>query len=180
MKREFLKGLGLEKEQIDKIMQEYGNSVEKLKTTNEELITQQETTQEELKKFKDMDIDSIKKATQDLQTKYDNDTKELNLKLQRQEYNHNADKYFSNYEFSSEFARNGVRSEFDKKDFKFEDGKFLGADEWVNGLKESNPNAFMSNDNPERKNFGGEHKDDGESDTSDAQIRSIMGLPPKQ
>jgi hypothetical protein len=40
MKREFLEGLGLEKDTIDKIMAEHSKSTESLKTANETLKTQ--------------------------------------------------------------------------------------------------------------------------------------------
>ena len=82
MKREFLEGLGLEKDVIDKIMTENGNDInaEKAKTTKAEadrdkFKEQYETATAELDKFKDVKPeelqDTIKKLQDDLKAKDD-------------------------------------------------------------------------------------------------------------
>lgn len=80
MKREFLEGLNLEKEIIDKIMSEHGKTVEKIKTTNEALTVEKSNLEAKLSDantqiqgFKDMDIEGIKKAAGDWETKYNSE-----------------------------------------------------------------------------------------------------------
>ena len=59
MKRKFLVDLGLEADVIDKIMAEYGNSINTIQSINE---THQDTIkdlQDKLEKFKEVDIDDL-------------------------------------------------------------------------------------------------------------------------
>ena len=74
MKREFLEGLGLEKEVIDKVMAENGKDIEaeKTKTKNAEADRdrykeQLDTTNEELERFKDVKPDELQQTIADLQ-----------------------------------------------------------------------------------------------------------------
>lgn len=62
MKREFLEGLGLEKDTIDKIMAEHSKSTESLKTANETLKTQKTDL---MKQIEDRDklLEDLKKST---------------------------------------------------------------------------------------------------------------------
>jgi len=75
MKTEFLKELGLEQEQIDKIMTENGKDIvaEKAKTTKAEgerdnYKSQLDTTKESLGKFDGVDVEALKKQITDLQS----------------------------------------------------------------------------------------------------------------
>lgn len=90
-----------------------------------------------IQSYKDMDIDGIKKSAKDWEDKYNADTQALNDKLTQQEYSHAADMYLAGYKYSSIPAKRGIRDEFDKKQFKLEDGKFLEADDFMKGLMES-------------------------------------------
>lgn len=73
MKTDFLKELGLEQEQIDKIMTENGKDIvaEKAKTTKAEgerdnYKSQLDTTKESLGKFDGVDVEALKKQITDL------------------------------------------------------------------------------------------------------------------
>lgn len=91
----------------------------------------------QIQSFKDLDIDAIKQKATDWETKYNTDTKALNDKLEAQERSHQVDNYFSKYKFTSVPAMRGIRNEFENKNFTMEDGKFLGADEFMKGLMEN-------------------------------------------
>ena len=69
MKREFLEGLKLEKETIDTIMAEYGKSTQVLREEKDNLKTQLDDANNEIKSYKDMDIESIKKSASEWETK---------------------------------------------------------------------------------------------------------------
>lgn len=120
---------------------------------------QVEDANKEIQSYKDMDIDGIKKSAEDWKAKYESDTKALNDKMKEQEYSHAADMFMSQYKFSSKPAKAGVRAEFDKKQFKLEDGKFLGGEEYMKTLMESEDykNAFLAEKEDSGKN---EHQEE--------------------
>lgn len=107
----------------------------------------------EIQSYKDMDIEGIKKSAKEWEDKYNADTKALEDKLTAQEYSHAADMFMSKYQFTSKPAREGVMAEFNKKGFKLEDGKFLGAEDYMNSLMESEDykGAFKTEDKPAAK-----------------------------
>jgi hypothetical protein len=169
MKREFLEGLGLEKEAIDKIMAENGADIEKQKqetTKVSETLTgvqaQLEDANKAIKGFEDLDVEGIKKAAQDWETKYNTDTENLKKQIDQKDYEHAAEAYLGNYKFTSDLAKKAVISEFNQKGFKFDDGKFLGADDFMKTVQESNPAAFevFEGDGTARVDTGGNHGDD--------------------
>ena len=107
----------------------------------------------EIQSYKDMDIEGIQKSAKEWEDKYNADTKALVDKLTAQEYSHAADMFMSKYQFTSKPAREGVMAEFNKKGFKLEDGKFLGAEDYMNSLMESEDykGALKTEDKPTTK-----------------------------
>lgn len=85
MKREFLDGLGLEKEVIDKIMTENGNDINKSKADYDEVKTQLDTANKTIKE-RDKQIEGLKKvdaeALQAEITKLQEENKEATKKYQ--------------------------------------------------------------------------------------------------
>ena len=79
-------------------------------------------------------MEGIKKQVSDWKTKYDTDTKALNDQLNKQARDYAENLFLSGYKFTSKAARNGVADEFRKKGFKLEDGVFVGAKEFMDGL----------------------------------------------
>lgn len=91
MKRTFLEELGLDKENIDKIMAEHGKTVNEFKEKADsadgkdkqiELLDKQlKDANKEIKSYKDMNIDDIKKNAKDWETKFNEQKTEMeNLK----------------------------------------------------------------------------------------------------
>lgn len=158
MKRDFLKEIGLEDEVIDKIMSEHGKTVEKHKSSTEKekqelekvkselegVRTQLSEANTQIQSFKEMDIDGIKKSADDWKSKYETDTKALKDKQSQMEYDFGIEKYLSNFDFVSDFTKNAFIQEFKSKEFKLEEGKFLGADDFINQFKESNEGVFKA------------------------------------
>lgn len=87
-----------------------------------------------IQSYKSMDIDGIKQSAAEWEQKYQTDTAALTKRLADQERTHQEDLFFAGYKFSSKAAAAGVRSEFSKKNFPLQDGKFAGAKEWMDGL----------------------------------------------
>lgn len=90
MKREFLEGLGLDKETIDSIMGEHGKSVEAQKTKVTDLTTERDDYKSQLAQ-RDKDLKDLKKKAEgseelqtqlaDLQSKYHTEKGEYEQKL---------------------------------------------------------------------------------------------------
>lgn len=161
MKRDFLKDLGLEDEVINKIMAENGKDIEKHKTDRDAYKTKYEDTKQLLddanttiQSYKDMDIEGIKKSAEDWKSKYETDTQALNDKLAHQEQKYAVKEYINKYKFSSDLAKDAVLNKLMEKNFKLENGVFLGADDFMKQLQENDPGVFDTS-NPAPGNTGG-------------------------
>lgn len=96
-------------------------------------LTEANTTIQSLK-GKDADVE---KLTKEWEAKYNADTKALQDKLDAQERSHQTDMFLAGYKYTSKAAQAGIRAEFDKKEFKLENGQFLGASDYMKQLMES-------------------------------------------
>ena len=153
MKREDLQAQGLTEEQINYIMAENGKDIEKVKTkltaaetARDDYKTQLETANTTIQGYKEMDIDGIKKSVTDWETKYNTDTKALQDKLDEQAYDFALKEYVNGYQFTSDLVKEAVVAQLKAQAFKLNDGKFLGADDFMKQLKEANPSAFVDED----------------------------------
>lgn len=160
MKREDLEKLGLSEEQITGVMKLKSGAIDNnnqevtklqtqitaLTTERDNLQTQLNNANDEIKSYKDMDIDSIKKSASDWETKYNNLVEEQKKQKEESIRQERVNEFFKDTKFSSEMAKNGVISEFNKKEFKYDEEtkSFQGATEWLNNLKESDKGSFLS------------------------------------
>ncbi len=144
--REFLKGLELEDETIDTIMAEHGKLVTKDKEEITNLKKQVEDANKKIQSYKDMDIDSIKQSATDWETKYNELVENQKAEKEKSIRKERMDAFFNDVKFSSEMAKTGVIAKFNEKDFKYdeESKSFQGAKEWLEELKKSDANSFMS------------------------------------
>lgn len=157
MKTEFLKSLNLSQEMIDKIMAENGKDIaveqkkaekviqerDSYKLKAESLETQVNDANTEIQKFKDMDIDGIKKAA--------DDWKETAEKAKA-----DADKQISQmkFDYALSAALTGVKAKnakavkalLDMDGLKFNDGKIVGLDEQLAQIKADNDYLFESDE----------------------------------
>lgn len=150
MKREDLQAKGLTDEQIDFVMTENGKDVEKVKTkltaaetARDDYKEQLETANTTIQGYKEMDIEGIKKSVTDWETKYNTDTKALQDKLDGQAYDFALKEFVNGYQFTSDLVKEAVIAQLKAKEFKLNDGKFLGAEDFMKQLKEANPSAFV-------------------------------------
>jgi hypothetical protein len=172
MKREFLKSLGIEgltDEAIDKIMAENGKDLEKSKQATEKVTQEKENLKEELKskdelisnanaeieKYKGMDIEGIKKSAEEWEGKYKTfetkaveDKKAFEKQLADKEYEFAVKEYIGQHKFTNDFVKDAFVESFKKQGFKIEDGKFLGADDYIKTFGEKNPGVFLVEEPP--------------------------------
>jgi len=164
MKREELKKLDMTDEQIDYVMDEHGKAVNAQKAIVEQkdqeiaaLTTERDGLKTQVAD-RDKDIADLKKQSgnteelntklSELQTKYDTDTKALQDKLDSQARTHAAEKFYGNVEFTSAFAKKAAVEEFMAANLEFKDGAYVGADDFLKGQREKNPDAFKAAEPP--------------------------------
>ena len=160
MKRDFLKGLGLDDSIIDQIMDENGKDIqreknavnkvnqdlEKYKAENEGLKTQLSEANTQIQSFKEMDIDGIKASAEEWKTKYETDTKALNEKIAAKDYDYAIKDFMSNYKFIDDDVKETVINKFKAREFKLEEGKFLGGEDFMKEYKENHKSLFISDE----------------------------------
>lgn len=107
------------------------------------------------KDVKDKDIEGLKQSAKDWETKYDTDTKALQEKLAAQEKTFAAERYLDGQKIKSPLSRKTILNEFLAQNLEFKDGKFIGADEYMKGVREQYPDEFQTDENtkPEKKIF---------------------------
>lgn len=96
----------------------------------EQLATANATIQS----YKDMDVDGIKQSVANWEKKYNDDTAALNQKIADNERAYQEELFLRGYKFSSKAAADGIRAEFVKRKFPFEDGSFIGGKEFMDKL----------------------------------------------
>ena len=145
MKREDLKKLGLSDENIEAIMLLHGTTTENLKTAESQL----EQANEQIKSLNDKvknsaNIDDLKGEMETLKSDYEK-------KLSSMQYEHEVTNYLSKLNFSNDLVKDAVTNKFKEQGFVLKEGKFLGADEYINQLKESTSSAFAEEQSAETK-----------------------------
>lgn len=164
MKREDLKGLGLEDSVIDSVMDLHGQDmagsksrIATLEASNTTLQGDLGTARGRIAELEKVDVSSITKERDDYKTKYENSV---------------IDNALSGYKFTSDFARQGVIAELKKGDLKFADGKIEGVEAMVKGIQKSHPDAFVMDDGKNGsksvKFSTGQHNPQTHNDVSDA------------
>lgn len=184
MERKFLEDLGLEKEIIDKVLDQNSADIGKHKQTIESLTTERdglknqlEEAGEEIQSYKDMDIDGIKAKAGEWETKYNNDTKALKEQLDSANYGFAVKEAVSGLKFTSESAKKAFILDLTSKKLPIQDGNLLGLEDFAKAYKENDPGAFESDIKPPMWSKG----TGVETPASPlASLRSAMGLPDKK
>ena len=146
MKREFLENLGLEKDVIDKIMDENGKDInaEKAKATAKDdeikaLKEQIDTANKEIKSYKDMNIDEIKQSVETWKTT----AKEHEKAYQNLKNDTALKDAVRAYDSVDEDV---LMKLIDRDSLKFSDDGITGLKEQIEGLKEAKPYLFKSDE----------------------------------
>lgn len=154
MKRDFLEGLGLDKETVDKIMAENGADLEreKSKTTAAKAdladvqgkLSAAHTELDGLKKSNG-DIAAVQKQLEDLQAKYDADIADRDAKLAERDYSDAITRAISGkgLKFSSKSAERAFIAALKEQHLELKDGELSGLDDFIKSQKESDPDAFV-------------------------------------
>lgn len=117
---------------------------EAMQTERDGLKTQLETANTTIQSYRDMDIDGIRQSAQEWEARYNTDTQALRDKLAAQEYAHTVESAVSGLKFTSAAAKKAFVSDLTARKLTVQDGKLLGLDDFVSAYKQSDPEAFVS------------------------------------
>lgn len=155
MKTEFLKGLNLSQDVIDKIMAENGKDIaaEQRKTSKAEqdrdsykeqaddLQTQLDNAGEQIEKFKKMDVESIQKAADDWKQKAEDAKAEADKKIQAMQFDYALSEALTGAKAKNTKA---VKALLNIDGLKFNEGEIIGLDKQLDTLKSENDYLFES------------------------------------
>lgn len=146
MKRDFLEGLGLEKDAVDKIMAENGADLEreKAKTTTakadladaQQKLSEAQTELADLKKSSG-DAAGLQQQLNDLQAKYDAD-------IADRDYSDAITRAINGkgLKFSSKSAERAFIAALKDQKLELKDGELTGMDDFIKSQKDADPDAF--------------------------------------
>jgi chromosome segregation ATPase len=153
MNREFLKGLGLEDDAIEKIMAEHGKTVNAVKKEIETITTERDDLKQQLSD-RDTQLDELSKQVKDneeltaeinrLKEQNEEATKELQAKLEKQAFEFSLEKALTNAKAKNPKA---VKALLDLENIKLDGDKLLGLDDQLEKLKESDSYLFEEENN---------------------------------
>ncbi|CCI81995.1 phage scaffolding protein [Lactobacillus hominis] len=166
MKRKQLEELGLEEDQIKKIMDINGSDIEKTKSSNAETAEENEALKaqiaerdKDLKKLKAnaKDNEELSNSYKDLQAKYKKDTADLTEKLSQTRLNGALDNALTKAKVRNTKA---IRGLLNMDDIKLDDnGKLTGLDDQINSLRKSDGYLFDEGDRQDYKPSNGKPTD---------------------
>ena len=126
-----------------------------LETEKNNLTAQLTEANKEIEGFKSLDIEGVKKAAAEWETKYNKAQEESAAKIQDMEYTSVLKDSLSGEKFSSVYARDGVMNELRSKKLPLENGKIMGLDDALKAIKEAQPTAWTTEEQSPPPNLKG-------------------------
>lgn len=148
MKREFLKGLNLEEEVIDKIMSQYGEDVEKYKAQADELEKLKKNLknrdeQLETLKTSTANIDDLKKQIETLQNQNKKEADKYGAQLRELKINNAVEKALTSAKAKNQKVILPLLSDFLTKAQVDDNGNVSGLDEQIKKLASDESTSFL-------------------------------------
>lgn len=146
MKREDLIALGVAEDVADKVLAEVNRELGEIQKSVDMQRRLADDYQQKYSamesKYKDVDVDGLTKDRDLWKTRYEQSLKDKDKALNEARYDFALEDVLRNYEFSSSFARQGIKDNIMKKNLAFTDGKIEGIDDVMNELKSEYADAF--------------------------------------
>lgn len=124
--------------------------LEKLKDKNsnlEKTLNEYNTT---IENYKKVDVEGLKNELKEWQDKYENANKEYTEKINK----NLLEKEFSKFKFTSNTAKNSIFNQaFNSEKISFDGDKVNGIDDFIQVIKEQDPNAFVIEQEEEKPKF---------------------------
>lgn len=167
MNREFLKGLGLEDDAINKIMAEHGKTLNTTKEQLDSVTTERDSMKQQLAD-RDTQLEDLKKQAtgneelqkqiQQLQDDNEKIKNDYETKIQQQTFEHSLEKALSGAKVRNPKA---VKALLDIEKIKVDGDKLLNLDDQLESLKKSDPYLFVE-EKPGGPSFStGQHQSSG-------------------
>lgn len=122
--------------------------LEKLKDKNsnlEKTLNEYNTT---IENYKKVDVEGLKNELKEWQDKYENANKEYTEKINK----NLLEKEFSKFKFTSNTAKNSIFNQaFNSEKISFDGDKVNGIDDFIQVIKEQDPDAFVIEQEEEEK-----------------------------
>ena len=174
MKRDFLKGLGLEDEVINKIMDEAGKEVNGLKTQianlQDDIKVKDgviETKNSKIKEFENIDVEALKKA------EYEKGKAEGSAEIEKFKFNTALDNALKGAKVKDSKTISGL---LDMEKIKLENEQIVGLDEQLKTLKESHDYLFDNDGKTPKFSDKTPGVGGNDEDGALAQFKNIMGI----
>ena len=178
MKREFLTGLGIAEDVIDKIMAENGKDIESAKAKYADydaLKTQLTEANGKIEEFGKLDFDGVKKMADDYKAKFEEAQAESKKQIEAMQFNHALENALSGAKAKNIKA---VRALLETDKLKLnKDGSLTGLTEQLDKLKSENDYLFETEKKEDVPQFLGGSSGGSPASDEDA-VRAVMGLPP--
>lgn len=180
MKRDELKTLELNDEQIDTVMKLYGKDVESHKLQTQEALTKAEQLEQQLQEasktidgFKELDIDGVKKAAEDWRQKAEQATTEAEQQVQRLKLQYAVDSALQGAKAKNLKA---VKALLNAEEMQLaKDGSVIGLDKQLETIKAENDYLFEST-GPTKRILGDNQSDSIMTDAFTAGLLDGAGL----
>lgn len=156
MTKEQLVALGLDENQVKEVFKLNGLAVTKVQTDLDTKVQELanvkgllDTANEKIEGFKELDVEQIKQEAKDYKEKFETAQLEAQRKIDEIKYETALKDYVNKHQFASERVKNSILQDLKSKQFKLEEGQFLGADDYIKILQEKEPESFVAagNDN---------------------------------
>ena len=179
MQRKFLEDLGLEKEVIDKILDENGSDLEKAKSKLEaerdNYKSQLETAQDALKKFDGVNVEEMKSTIETLNSDHQKKETEYQSKIADMEFNSVLDGAIAK---SGAKNAKAVKALLDLDTLKNSKNQAEDITKALENVKSENDFMFKS-DEPFQNAVRDTGNGGGFGGSNDDTMRAVMGLPPE-
>lgn len=151
MTRDFLKNLGIDDANIDKILDENSRDIGKEKQKAEQHKADLDTTRKQLEdREKDLeelkktagDAETTKKQLEELQAKYTKETEAHKAEIAERDYDAAVAGHVADLKFSSKGAKAAFVADLKTKKLEIKDGKLDGFDKYLEEAKKADPDAF--------------------------------------
>lgn len=151
MTREFLKNMGLDDANIDKILDESSRDIGKEKQKTEQHKTDLDAARQQLAdREKDLEVlkktagdaEATKKQLEELQAKYTKESEAHKSEIADRDYDAAVASHVADLKFSSKGAKAAFVAGLKAKKLENKDGKLVGFDKYLEEAKNADPDAF--------------------------------------
>lgn len=144
MKREELKSMGLNDEQVQKIMDIHGADIEKQKSLIYTLTAERDSLKQTLAEA-NTKLEGYDPQWKD---KADQAQNEAQAQVEKIKRGYLLKEKTAGLKFSSESARRAFLADLEAKNLPIQEDQLLGLDDFVKKYRESDPGAFVSEEKP--------------------------------